>query len=429
MTTYSSFFRRALLALALALVLPAAALAASGLEYVTAEGKGSGATRAEAVNEALAEAVAKVNGLSISSQDVSALRVQLSSVEAQTKSGSLNASAASIEEAKMKQVATATKGLVQSYEVISEEPSATKQGWVDVVLQVTVGKYQLSAQTQRKRIAVMPFRVRQGAQPYEQRYAQLAAQGVVDYLSQTRRFAVLDRDFLKEKYREFDLLQGDDIPAAEKARVGNTLGTDYIVVGAVDILTAERKEEKVPYLNEVQLTYKVTARMTWRIIEAPTGMTVLSHSINEVQTKKVTATTKDDEIPGISSLAEATARIIGVRTMDTIYPMMAVGFGDGTITIGQGGDTLKQGQRFNLLQYGEILRDPYTKEPLGREEKKIAVVEVTDVLPKTSQAKVVEGSVTPGAFQEGQFILREAKADPAATAKPAPGTKTMKPKW
>lgn len=428
MKLHASFLCRAMLALALAVLSPVGAMAASGIEYVTVEGKGSGATRAEAVNEALAEAVAKVNGLSISSQDVSALRMQLSSVEAQTREGSVSANTASLEEAKVKQIATATKGLVQSYEVISEAPSVLKEGGVDVVVQATVGRYQTSAQTQRKRIAVMPFRVRQGAQPYEVRYAELAAQGVVDYLSQTRRFAVLDRDFLKEKHGEFDLLQGDDVPAVEKARVGNTLGTDFIVVGAVDMLTADRKEEKVPYLDEIQLTYKVTARMTWRIIEAPTGMTVLSHSINKVQTKKVTATTQDDEVPGIASLAEATARIIGVRTMDTIYPMMAVAFGDGTITIGQGGDTVKQGQRFNLLQYGDVLYDPYTKEPLAREEKKIAVVEVTDVLPKTAQAKVMEGSVAPDMFQEGKFILREIKAAPAK-GKSAPAKKTMKPKW
>lgn len=426
MIQLSSFWCRAFLALALVLALPIAAPAA-GIEYVTGEGRGSGDNRAAAINEALAEAVAKVNGLSLSSRDVSELKVQLSSVEAETRNTSVSMSAASIEEAKRRHISTATKGLVQTYEVLSEGPSATREGWVDVVVRATIGRYEASVQTQRKRIAVMPIRVRKNAPSYEVRYAELTAQGVVDFLSQSRRFAVLDRDFLAEKYAEFCLLQGEDIPAAERARVGNTLGTDYIVVGAVDVLSAEKKEEKVPYLNETQLTFTVNVHMTWRVIEAPTGMTVLSHSITEKQTKTITASTKNEEIPGVTSLAEATARIIGKRTMDTIYPMMVVAFGEGAVTIGQGGDTLQEGQRFNLLQYGKILLDPYTKEPLGREEKQIAVVEVTSVLPKTAQAKVLDGTITASQFQAGTFILREAKAAPAPT-KAAPA-KTVKPKW
>lgn len=409
------------------MILPFRAFAASGIEYVTVEGKGNGENRAQAVNEALAEAVAKVNGLSLSSEDLSSIKVQIASAETQARGASSSTATASIEEAKVKRVATATKGLVQSYDVLLEEPSATKPGWVDVVVRATVGRYQLSAQTQRKRIVVMPFRVSQNALPHERRYAQLAAQGVVDFLSQTRRFAVLDRDFLKEKQAELNLIQGNDVPLAEKAKIGNTLGTDFLVIGAVDMLTAERKEEKIPYLNEMQQVYKVTAHMTWRIIEAPTGMTVLSHSIHDVQTKKITASDPDGEIPGVVSIAEATARTIGTRTMDTIYPMMAVAFGQGSLTIGQGGDTVKERQRYTLLQYGDILQDPYTKEPLGREEKKIALVEVTEVLPKTAQAKVVEGSISPDMFQPGMFILRAVKTAPETQK--APAKKTMKPKW
>ena len=429
MATFFSCVRRAALVLAVVLLLPATAVAAAsgGIEHVTVEGKGSAETRAKAITEALAEAVAKVNGLSLASQDVTALKVQLSAVESETHHRAARTETASVEEAQMKRIATATRGVIQSYNILSEGPSTLNKDWVDVTLSATVIRYRVSEQSKRQRIAVMPFRIRRDARPFEARYAELAAQGVVDYLSQTRRFAVLDRNFIQEKHREFDLLQGDDVPVAEKARVGNTLGADYILVGAVDLLTGERKSENVPYLNEIQTTYTLTARMTWRIIEAPTGMVALSHTIHEKQVKKITATTRDDELPGVASLAEATAKIIGERTMDTIFPMMAVALGEGTITVGQGGDTVKVGQRFRLLRYGEILRDPYTKEPLGREEKQVAVVEITDVLPKTSQAKFVEGSLAPEAFEPGQFILRAVRA-PAAPAKPA-AAPTMKPKW
>lgn len=101
---FTSLLCRTLLMVALTATLPAVAVAASGIEYVVAEGKGSGETRAAAINEALAEAVAKVNGLSLSSQDVSALRIQLSSIEAQTSKGQASATSASIEEAKMQEI-------------------------------------------------------------------------------------------------------------------------------------------------------------------------------------------------------------------------------------------------------------------------------------------------------------------------------------
>lgn len=399
---------------------------AAGIEYINVEGKGSGETRAQAISEALIEAISKVNGVSLASQDVSALKVELSSLEATKGDTSVNLDTASIEEAKVKHITSATKGLVQSYDVLSEEASMLKPGWVDVTVQATVGRYQASEQTLRKRIAVMPFKLKPDAAKYEKRYAELAAQGVVDYLAQTRRFAVLDRDFLKEKHAEFDLLRGDDIPPAEKARVGNTLGTDFLIVGAIDELNADLQKETIPYVNEIQLTHKVKVRMTWRIIEAPTGMIMLSDTISEAQSKKIMQNTALDDLPGVASLADVTAERIGKQIMATIYPPMVVAYSGTSLTIGQGGDTLKVGDRFNLIKYGEMLKDPYTQEPLAREEKPVGLVEVSSVLPKTSEAQIIETTITPEQFKPGQFILREAKK--VAPAKKAPA-KTMQPKW
>lgn len=401
---------------------------ADGLVYVTVEGRGSAETRAQAIKEALVEALSQVNGTSIAAQDVTALKAHLSSLEIETPDASLTRQDAVLQEEQQKRIAAATKGMVKSYEVLSEAPSELKPGWVDVVVAATVGRYEASAQTQRKRIAVMPFRVRPGAPAYERRYAELAAQGVVDYLTQTRRFAVLDRDFLREKHAEFDLLQGDDIPVEERARVGNTLGTDYLVVGAVDELDGARREEKLPYVDEVQVVYDVKARMSWRIIEAPTGMVMLSDTVTEQQKKKILQNA-DAELPGVTTLADATAARIGRRILDTIYPLMPVAFSGDSLTIGQGGDTLRVGQRFHLIQYGEVLRDPYTKEPLGREEKSVGLVEVTSVLPKTAQAKVLECSIAPDQFEPGRFILREAPGEPAGRKPAAAPKKTMTPKW
>ena len=60
--------------------------------------------------------------------------------------------------------------------------------------------------------------------------------------------------------------------------------------------------------------------------------------------------------------------------------------------LGQGGETVKKGQRMQLILRGEKITDSYTKESLGRSEEVIGEVEITGVTAKQSYAKVISAT-------------------------------------
>lgn len=66
---------------------------------------------------------------------------------------------------------------------------------------------------------------------------------------------------------------------------------------------------------------------------------------------------------------------------------------NGSLVLNSGGNTVKQGQYFDVFNLGEKFIDPVTKESLGHDEIKVATIEVTKVLPKFAYAKVVKGNI------------------------------------
>jgi len=78
------------------------------------------------------------------------------------------------------------------------------------------------------------------------------------------------------------------------------------------------------------------------------------------------------------------------------------------IIIGTGGDIVKVGDRYNLIQYGDKIRDSYTKESLGRKETVIGQVEIVNVTSKMSYGKIIKTSLEDleNNFKPKSLILR-----------------------
>ena len=77
------------------------------------------------------------------------------------------------------------------------------------------------------------------------------------------------------------------------------------------------------------------------------------------------------------------------------------------------------GQKMALVQYGESIIDPYTKESLGREEIEIGMVQVTGIQSKMAKAKIITCTVDLAAeFAPKSFIVRPVKKTKKPAAKP-----------
>lgn len=394
---------------------------AEGVKEKEVEVLGHGTTREEAIKDGLSQAIGQVLGVSLSAQDISSKVLEASTQEISSNTVTARETQVQMQDESKKHISTKSEGNIKNYTVLSEELSPLNDGSIDVRLRVTVSYFEAGQQTQRKRIAVFPFRTLTGSQEEELFLVQVN-QSITDYITQTRNFAVLDRQYLQEKFSEFNLLQGDDVRPEERARVGSTIGTDYIIVGSDTAFTATMQQKKVPYVNETRLIASGRIALAWRLIHAPTGQIVASG----VQDEKFSQTIREDEdLDWLARLARPAGEKIGRKIVDIIYPAAVVAYRNGIITIARGGDTMKAGQGYHLIQYGEGIIDPYTGEPLAREEIRVGKVEIIDVSPKLSHARVVHASVDLNGLEPRQYILRPIQEIPQKPDRP----KTMTPKW
>ena len=71
-----------------------------------------------------------------------------------------------------------------------------------------------------------------------------------NYLTQARRFAILDRKNLEEQSRELNFIaqaEKTSVSTEEIAKLGNRLGVDYLIVGQINKASTNiaKKESKV----------------------------------------------------------------------------------------------------------------------------------------------------------------------------------------
>jgi len=362
------------------------------LTYVTVESEGSGSSSKAAVYDAITQAIGRVNGMQLASQTTHAI------AEASVETNEDEAYFAS--EAFSQQIQSATKGTIKNYNVLSLDQNPDISNLWFAKIEVTIAKYKVSKQAQRLRMALVPFRINPHVSSSKKaaKFEQLFAQALVSYLTQTRKFAILDREFMKEQNMELNLIQGRDFPVEEMARLGNKLGTDYMIVGTVDDVIDKRWTQTMKTTGKKFAMHKFGAQISFRIIDVATGQVKFSDMYN--QARKSQGKGAD-----YMAFARKAADSVGQKIINAIYPI-------------QGGNTLKAGQKMELIKYGEAIIDPYTNESLGKEEIPVGIVRVTSVQAKMAQAKIIKSSINLAAeFSPKSFIVRPIKEQTQSVAK------------
>lgn len=367
------------------------------LAYVTVESEGTGSSAKGAVYDAISQAIGQVNGMQIASQTTHAI------AEASMETNEDNAYFAS--EAFKQQIKTVTKGTIKNYNVLSLDQNPDMNNLWFANIQVTIAKYKVSKQAQRLRMALIPFRINPHVSNSKKaaKFEQLFAQSLVSYLTQTRKFAILDREFMKEQNMELNLIQGSEFPVEEMARLGNKLGTDYMIVGTVNDLIDKRWTQTMKTTDKKFAMHKFGARISYRIIDVATGQVKFSDMYN--QARKSQGKGAD-----YMAFARKAADSVGQKIINAIYPIVVSSVSGKTVYLAQGGNTLKAGLKMELIKYGEPIIDPYTRESLGKEEIQIGMVQVTNVQAKLAKAKIITSSVDLAAeFTPKSFIVRPVK--------------------
>lgn len=372
---------------------------------------GYGKDYAAATFDALESAVAQASGTRLSSETVVEMRQEY-------KNG-----ASKIDDNFKQNINKLTKGIIKSFQVVEQgKDAASGQFMVKITAQVP--RYEQSGQLKRLRLAVMPIAIVRAlaANADAVQFAERLSAGTEAYLTQTRRFAMLDRRNGAAVDKEQNFIKTAEMPVEELVRTTAAVGTDYMVLTIVKAFSSDTEVVTRPNGRQMErLLMPVTVDV--RVIDVATRQIKFAQTYNH---RGRVATGKTLQVH-----ANDIAQEIGEIILNAIYPIAVIAADGKTMTLNQGGVTVKNGRKYKLVQLGAPMVDPYTKESLGRQETDVGIVEITAVTAQMASAKLLSGSEE--VLAAGDLLIRpmtraaeEAAAAAAAAEEPAGAKKKIK---
>jgi len=347
-------------------------------EVVNVISKGSGVTEEKAINSALAKAIAQVNGLSLtSSSNIQAAKVQTEIKDGQKKySSTINVERQSSD-------SVFVKGQVEGYDIIS---SNALKGLYEVELSVDVYQYDLPSSSNRKKIALLPIKFNQSSFEFFGIKSLDVLTGLFNnaierYLVQSRRFAILSRSDFDSLGKEFSFINSDATSVREKAKLGQSLGGDYILIPELIEASAKTIQKHIQITGETRSLMSGQISLVVKVIVTATSEVKFSEEYT-ISTAKFSKA--NDAIDSLVSVAVH-------DLIDGIYPKLIVKVNGSQVLINSGGNSIVTGEYYDVYQKGEIITDPYTGESLGFDESWVALIKVTKVGAKKAYAQVLEG--------------------------------------
>lgn len=273
-----------------------------------------------------------------------------------------------------------TSGSIKTWKILSESQSFFRDSWT-VKLKVTISKiekFQLSKEAERKRMVISEFRSNSKV------FSSHINESLSSFLTQSKKFFILDREFSAEQDQELAQYATRSFREGEVTRIGNKLGADYIVVGK--ILQLREKMNRDLQLKTIKTKLNkggstIDIDLLYKILDIATGQVIYAESIKK-------SFNKNKDVSNID-ISKKLGTNIGKSILNAIYPVKVVDINNSQATVAQGGGTLSIGEKYNLVQLGKLVKDPYTGEPLGSVEIVVGLVEIISTQNNISTAKVL----------------------------------------
>lgn len=376
---------------------------AGSVNSVRIEVSGEGHNYQMALNNALVEAIGQVNGKHLDSSKIS-LSVD---VNVETNDASEYFSA----DAYQSLIYERTQGAVKSYEILD---SNEQDGVWLVELSVEVAKYKNSKSANRKRVVILPtlpvksvYRLG-GSSLTGSEFSQTLDHELSDYLVQTRKYAVLDRQSNSELDKELSLSLSGQTPIEEAARLGQKLMADFIITGKLSNAYFNVKTKKMRTSDKEYQIGSGKASYSYKLIEVATSQIFFSDSV-DVDINNDDINMESDSAESISfwiskKIAEKVVSVLN----NQIYPLSIIAKNNNEFILSEGGKVVKEGDQYRIYKRGEKIYDPYTGEFSGYQESYCCLIKITRVKPKQSYAVLLEGEGNiPDNISAKQLVARE----------------------
>ena len=228
---------------------------------------------------------------------------------------------------------------------------------VTITISAKIGKFKLKKSAQRKRIAVMPFYYFDKSFKLmddvvsNNKVDDLLIQNLVSYLVQTRKFTVLDREYMNDISSELSIIKTNQTNIEETVKLGQKLFSDYIMVGTLQKLYTEEKTIKIKNSNNSVSSNKAFIEFSYRIIDVPTSQIMFSDDYTGV------FDIKEKDIVSIEGhIIKRASLEIGSTILNAIYPLRLEKISGDIAYIGQGGLEIEMGSQILVEKISELIR-------------------------------------------------------------------------
>lgn len=334
----------------------------------TTTGEGIGISREIAINNAIVEAISKMNGVSINS-------IKQSNTMTISNKDSTN-----INDIYGEQIKKITKGKADTYVINSVEQDSDGKYIANVTISKTSTskKYQTPGLNVNNRRSISVF----DASSNEFRgIGNGIQQKLITNLLNSRKFNVLDRDSNGYYALEKSIITSKNSASDEIYKLGNVLGSDYLLIFSVAGMSQNTKHSNI----SSKTSTKGEIAVDYRIILFATRQIKYSNTL--------TMSMKMKEGGGISE-AENKINDIALKIsndiLNAIYPLKIANIEKNQVAFTQ---KLTIGGIYECFSLGKTIKDAYTKENTGNIETKSGEIEITRSAPKISYGKIIKGKI------------------------------------
>jgi hypothetical protein len=404
---------------------------------VKARGEGFGNTAELAIGNALVEAVRQAGGVTVALDPD--FRRQMHDFVMQQKGDTTvwQSHSTSVPEPRIP-----TLGNIKRYTIASVDRQDERLWRAVVDAEVLVHQSVLGDRTHLPSITVEPFGSTRTT--FNLNRKDVAAETVlprlradlIDALTQSGRFRVLDRDAGAAVARENQVLQRTLDPV-ERTKHARELGADLVVIGVVEdfsVGTGRRTFYGAKFSD-----FRPRFRVRYRVIETATrevvwSSTFLYESPEDLMRQRYQAIERDypNEPEQLAyAIYPDIARAISGEIIDTLYPVQIVSVAaDGAVYVSQGKGRMAVGDTFHVHRRGQTIKDPDTGFDIKLESESLARLEIVRAEQGFGVAKAMDGSAAE--LLNGDILRRAVAVMPEKQLPPkreSPGSSDAPVRW
>lgn len=292
---------------------------------------------------------------------------------------------------------------------------------VSALMLFSIGPWVENGWAQQKwRIAVVEFENKTPDHWWGNRLGRAASDMLTTHLVKTGKFDVYEREKLQAILNEQGLGKSGAVTPQSAAKVGQLLGIQYMVTGAVSEFGRSQKGFSAGGFGGLR-SQTARAAVDVRLVSTSTGQIILadnassSEDFTNLNVLGFGGGTEWDETMATKTMRGAietiTAKIVeqvsagkgGGGAAGSLEALIARVAPDGKIWINAGSAAgVKVGDVFDVVRKGEEIKDPATGQVLDVEMSKVGQIEITEVRDRLAIAKARAGR----GFQTNDVVKR-----------------------